>query len=264
MKGSRLFKKKGKIGCLLVHGLTSSTQEMEELASYLHSKGYTVLAPLLKGHNTSIKDLSKTTWHDWYSSVKKDFDFLNKNCSKIYVIGLSIGATLSLHLAANNNNKIKGLVLLAPAIFYASPLAKFTPILKYFKKYSIKDYSRYYPGRKEAFFDIADEKALRGRTAYKQVPLASMASALKLIKIAKKEIKRINIPTLIIHSKKDNTTKPESSQFIYDNLRIMEKRIIYIQNSGHVIILDFDKKRIFKEICNFILETEKKNKLTLR
>ncbi|MBI2208341.1 alpha/beta fold hydrolase [Candidatus Woesearchaeota archaeon] len=259
MKGSRLFKKKGKIGCLLVHGLTSSTQEMEELASYLHSKEYTVLAPLLKGHSASVKDLSKTTWQDWYSSVTEDFDFLNKNCDKIYVIGLSIGAMLSLHLAANiKNNKIKGLVLLAPAIFYTSPLAKFTPILKYFKKYSIKDYGRYYPGRKEAFFDIADEKALKDRIAYKQVPLESMASALKLIKIAKKEIKNIKVPTLIIHSKKDNTIKPKSSQFIYDALRISEKRIIYIQNSGHVISVDFDKKRIFKEICDFILETEKK------
>src|SRR3989344_1339725 len=236
MKGDRFFRKKSNVGCLLVHGLTSSTQEMEELASYLHSKNYTVLAPLLKGHNTSAKDLSRTAWHDWYSSVKKDFDFLNKNCSKIYVIGLSIGATLSLHLAASNkNNKIKGLVLLAPAIFYTSPLVKFTPILKYFKKYSIKDYGRYYPGRKEAFFDIADEKVLRGRIAYRQAPLASMESALKLIKIAKKEIKLINIPTLIIHSKKDNTIRPESSQFIYNNLKINHKKIIYIENSGHVI-----------------------------
>src|SRR3989338_2716885 len=250
MKGGRLFKKKGKIGCLLVHGLTSSTQEMDELASYLHSKGHTVLAPLLKGHNTSIKGLSKTSWQDWYSSVKKDFDFLNKNFSKIYVIGLSIGATLSLHLVANNkNNKIKGLVLLAPALFYASLLVKFTPILKYFKKYSIKDYGRHYPGRKEAFFDIADEKSLRGRIAYRQVPLASIASALKLIKLAKKEIKLIDIPTLIIHSKKDNTIKPESSQIIYNNLKINHKKIIYIENSGHVISVDFDKKRIFGEIC---------------
>ena len=259
MEGNRFFKKKGNIGCLLVHGLTSSTQEMDELASYLHSKSYTVIASLLKGHNTSIKDLSKTVWQDWYSSVKKDFNFLNDNCNKIYVIGLSIGATLSLHLAAKNkNNKIKGLVLLAPAIFYTSPFVKFTPILKYFKKYSIKDYGRYYPGRKEAFFDIADEKALRDRIAYKQVSLESMASALKLIKIVKKEIKNIKVPTLIIHSKQDHTIKPESLQFIYDHLRVREKKILYIQNSGHVISVDFDKKTVFKEISDFILGIEKK------
>src|SRR3989338_11278449 len=111
MKGNRFFWKK-KIGCLLVHGLTSSTQEIEELASYLCSKNYTALASLLKGHNTSVKDLSTTTWHDWYSSIQDDLDFLGRHCNKIYLIGLSIGATLLLHLAANSSSKkIKGLVL---------------------------------------------------------------------------------------------------------------------------------------------------------
>ncbi|MAE43184.1 hypothetical protein CMO93_05410 [Candidatus Woesearchaeota archaeon] len=255
MKGNRFFKKKSNKGCLLIHGLSSSTQEIEELAHYLYSKGYTVLATLLKGHNTSIKDLYKTTWKDWYSSIEKDFNFLSKYCNKIYVIGLSIGATLSMHLIVNKKaSKIKGLILLAPAIFYTSPLVKLTPILKYIKKYSVKDYSKYYPERKEAFFDIVDEKALKDRIAYKKIPLSSIESALNLIKTVKKEIKYIKVPTLIIHSKKDHTIKPESSKYIYDNLNIdkEEKKIIYTENSGHVIITDLDKKEVFKEILDFI------------
>ena len=255
MKGNRFFKKKGKIGCLLLHGLTSSTQEMEDLADYLYSKDYTVLATLLKGHNTSVHDLDKTTWQDWYSSVLEDFEFLSEHCNKIYVIGQSIGATLSLHLAANNyNSKIKRLILLAPAIYYVKSLAKLTPILKFFKKYSIKDYGEYYPKRKEAFFDITDEKALKKRIAYKKYPLGSIASALKLIKIVKRELKSVKIPTLIIHSIKDYTIKPESSQYIYDNLRLSsnKKKLFFVKHSGHILSVDLDKKTIFKEILCFI------------
>ena len=218
MKGNRFFRKKGRIGCLLVHGLTSCAEEMEGIGEFLYSKGFTVLGTLLKGHNTSLEDLHSTSWRDWYSAVEDDFNFLRKQCSKVYVIGLSIGGALSAHLAANK--KFDGLVLLAPAIFYTNPLAKFTPLLKYFKKYKAKDYSRYYPGRKEAFFDIADEKAALNRIAYKKVPLASLASAMNLIGIVKKDIRKINCPVLIIHSLSDHTIKPESSKYIFDHLRL--------------------------------------------
>jgi len=260
MNGNRFFKKKGTNGCLLVHGLTSSTQEMEELSFYLYSNGYTVLATLLKGHNTSIADLNETTWHDWYKSVERDFNFLSEQCNEVYVLGLSIGATLSMHLAANKKmSKIKKLVLISTAIFYTDPLVRFTPYLRYIKKYSIKDYSRYYPERKEAFFDIADERALKGRIAYKKVPLKSLASALGLIRTIKKEIKNIKVPTLIIHSVNDNTTKPASSKYIYDKLNLSqkEKKLVYLKNSGHVITVDFDKKNAFKEILDFLKNRRK-------
>jgi len=251
MKGNRFFKKRGKVGCLLVHGLTSSTQEFEELASYLYLKNYTVLATLLKGHNTSVKDLDKTDWRDWYSSIKKDFHILNKYCNRVYLIGSSVGATLCLHLATKTS-KIEALVLLAPAIFYKSYLARLTPILKHFKKYAVKDYGKYYPDRKETFFDIADERALEKRIAYEKVPLSSIVSALDLIKNVKRELKEIDIPTLIIHSKKDHTIKHESAKYIYNNIKTHKKKLLYVKNSGHVLPVDFDKKKIFKEILNFI------------
>ncbi len=255
MKGQRLFKKSGRTGCLLIHGLTSTTQEIEGISAFLYKKKYTVLATLLKGHNTSIENLHETTWHDWYASVERDFDFLSRHCDEIYIIGLSIGATLALHLAANKRMpKIKGVVLLAPAIFYVSPLIHLTPFLQHVKRYTTKDYSKYYPKRKEAFFDIADDRALRGRIAYEKVPLKALASALSLIKIVKKEAKKINMPALIIHSLKDRTIKPKSARFVYNQLStpVERKKLVYLKNSGHVITVDFDKKLVFKEVHNFI------------
>lgn len=252
MKGNRFFKKKSNKAFLLVHGLTSSTQEMEELSSHLYSRNYTVLATLLKGHNTTPSDLKDTEWGDWYSSVEEDLNFLSTQCNKIFVVGLSIGATLSMHLTAKKRlSNIKGLILLSPAIFYVNPFAKLTPLVKYIKKYKVKNYSNYYPERKQAYYDIADEKALQGRIAYKKAPISSIASALDLINIVKKEIKDIQVPTLIIHSLKDHTIKVQSSRYIYDNLNLKEKRLVFVKKSGHVLTVDFDKKKIFKEIFDF-------------
>lgn len=120
--------------------------------------------------------------------------------------------------------------------------------------YATKDYSKYYPKRKEAFFDVADDRALKGRIAYKNAPLRALASALSLIKIVKKEAKKVNVPVLIMHSLKDNTIKPKSARFVYDQLSTPaeRKKLVYLKNSGHVITVDFDKGHVFKEIYNFI------------
>ena len=141
MNGNTFFIKKGKKACLLIHGLTSSTQEVEELANFLSKKNFTVIAPLLKGHNTSVYELNKTNWHQWFDSVANSYDKI-KNSEKIFVIGISIGATLALHLA--RHKRASALVLLAPAIFYKDRKVKLVSYLKYFINIKTKNYKKYF------------------------------------------------------------------------------------------------------------------------
>ena len=50
-KGEEFFLKGGEAAILLLHGFTASTQEVEGLGLALAEEGFTVLAPLLPGHN---------------------------------------------------------------------------------------------------------------------------------------------------------------------------------------------------------------------
>src|SRR5581483_4071510 len=93
--------KKGSTGLLLLHGLSGTPSEVQPLGDYLSDKGISVLGPWLKGHDTNPKDLAKTRWQDWAGSVHEAYDHLKKNCSKIFVGGLSMVADQALHLAAN-------------------------------------------------------------------------------------------------------------------------------------------------------------------
>src|SRR5687768_16151489 len=54
----------GEVGCLMVHGFTSSPFEMRGLGRHLAERGITAAAPLLAGHGTSPEDLDGKTWHD--------------------------------------------------------------------------------------------------------------------------------------------------------------------------------------------------------
>src|SRR3989344_9202589 len=65
-----IFIKGGKTGALLVHGFTSSPYEFTDLANYLAKKGFTVYAPLMKGHGTSPENLATTNDEDWLNSVR--------------------------------------------------------------------------------------------------------------------------------------------------------------------------------------------------
>lgn len=91
----------GRIGCLLVHGLTGTPKEMRWMGEYLHQHGYTVLAVRLAGHATTVEDLARTRWQDWLASVEDGLCLLQDSCDKVFVAGLSLGAVLALMAAAH-------------------------------------------------------------------------------------------------------------------------------------------------------------------
>ena len=77
------FYRAGDVGCLLVHGFTSSPFEMQGLGRYLADRGVTASSPLLAGHGTSPHDLHHTTWRDWYASVSNALDEMLAQCENV-------------------------------------------------------------------------------------------------------------------------------------------------------------------------------------
>ncbi len=78
-------------GVLLLHGFSGSPYEMKELGEEFQKKGFSVSLPLLAGHGSSVKDLEKCKWYDWFEDAKNALFDLRKRCKSIVVIGLSTG-----------------------------------------------------------------------------------------------------------------------------------------------------------------------------
>src|SRR4029453_16615399 len=95
-------------GCLLVHGFTGTPQNVRPLGDFLARRGLTVLAPRLAGHGTSVDEFEKTGPEDWISTVEGGLDQLKKTCSSVFVIGISMGGTLAMHLAATRGADLAG------------------------------------------------------------------------------------------------------------------------------------------------------------
>ena len=225
-------------GILLVHGFTGSPAEMKLLGEYLHTLGYTVLAPRLCGHGTHVRDMAPTTWPYWYGAVEDGYHLLKGLCKDISVIGLSMGGLLSLKLAVEQPIT-KALVLSTPVYLYDRRL----PLLSLYRIFR-----SYAPKKRKKFTDIDPSYSV----GYDYTPLASLESLLSFIKHVDKLLPLLKTPLFIAQSRAEHTVRPESAQHIFDRAGSSKKELFWLEKSGHIITLDTERKQLFEAIAQFL------------
>ena len=220
---------------LLVHGFTASPWETKELGENLSEQGYNVYGVLLAGHGTDRSELRKTTWKDWYTSVKDAYEALDYISEKIFAVGISTGGSLSIALA--EDYKIDGLVCLACPVYLRNENTRFIPILKYFYWYEKRPLTE-------------EEK----QHYYEYRPLESVEQLDNLIRYSSSGLHDITIPALIMQNQGDPTVDPQSADFIFNRINSTEKQIIYFDGDYHVLTKGKYKDEVFRLISEFIKE----------
>lgn len=234
----------GKKGVLLIHGFTGTPGELMLLGERLNKEGYTVKGILLPGHGTTPEDLETKTVEDWYEATKKEYLELKKVCTEVSVIGLSMGGLLTMKIAAEFN--IHSAIIMSAPIFLYDPRVKLLTkrvysIVKYFYRYARKF--------KRDYSDVGEKY----KQCYKVMPLRGVVELLKLIKICKKNvIPKITVPCLIIQSKNEHTVKAESAKYIYDNVKSKIKKLVWLENSGHIVTIGKEREKVFDAVINFL------------
>jgi carboxylesterase len=125
------------VGVLLIHGFTGSPPEMRMVGKYLHERGFTVSGPLLPGHGTVVEDMNACRWSDWTDHVEQALVALRTRCAHVFVGGLSMGALLSLYLAAHHP-ELSGAIAYSPPVKVSNRLIYLTPILKHVIRKKLK------------------------------------------------------------------------------------------------------------------------------
>ncbi|MEW6202949.1 MAG: alpha/beta fold hydrolase [bacterium] len=249
IKGAEPFYIEGSdAGCLLLHGFTGTPKEMRPLGEYLAARGIAVLAPLIEGHGTSPAHLAKTRWHDWWRSAAESLKNLQNRCGgkKIFAAGLSMGALQTLHLGTHRPD-LTGIISLAAPVFVRHwKLTVFLPLLRNVLLHKIYRYD------KALGNDLKDPEALKEHLFYSKIPTECMPSLVDYMAHVREDLAEITIPILIIHSRHDHTVHPENANVIYNAVSSQDKEIVYVDNSYHVVTLDYDKEFVFDKIYQFI------------
>ena len=227
------------IGCLLIHGFTGTPAHMRILGDVLNKEGYTVKAIVLKGHSTTLEDLEKANWKDWVEDVSQAYNELKKQCSKIYVIGLSMGAMLSFILA--EKYPVDKVVSISGSVKIYDRFAIFAFAARYFLRYSMWNPLPTHEGENLDYC-----------IGYSGVPVKCVPSFLKIVRMAKSGFAKVKCPALIVQSYNDETVIPESAKIIYNNIASEQKDILWLQRSKHVCTLGPEREVIHEKIISFL------------
>lgn len=229
----------GEIGVLLCHGFTTSPQSLRPWAEHLAGRGLTVSLPLLPGHGTRWEDMRLTGWQDWYAEVDRELRNLRDRCTRVFVAGLSMGATLALRLAAKHGDGVAGVLVVNPANKVHGLLAHTLPVSRHFVRTA--------PG---IAGDIAKEGGVE--VGYHRVPLHAAHSLRNFFRLVDGELPQVTQPLLVLRSARDHTVPSVDSARILSRVSSTDVSEIVLEQSYHVATLDHDADRIFEESMGFI------------
>lgn len=233
----------GPVGCLLIHGFTGAPPEMKPLGEYLAASGLTVSGPLLAGHGTHHRDLARTTWQDWYASAEDAHNRLRRDCSHVFVGGLSLGSLLALRLAALH--PVDGVIPYAPALIALDWRVKFVRPLRHIM--------RWVPKKEPQDTDLTDPEACKRLWSYDVNPGESVYQVALLQNEVRKLLPTITAPILVFHSTRDGAIRPECGQMTYDSIASADKELVLLHNSGHCVTVDSEREFVWQKTCEWIM-----------
>jgi carboxylesterase len=259
---------------LLFHGLTGSPAELSYIAHYVHRRGgFNVDCPQLVNHGQPIAVLARTRMDEICDGARRDFARAREACANeglpLIVGGLSLGAILSLMLAAEEPDAVAGVVCMSPTLFYDGwnvpwthrliPLADYTPF-KYFAylregpPYGLKNEAL--RARVAAQYESASlrDQEFATRLGYAHFPIALFCEMRHLIRRCIALLPRVTAPLLLLQAEDDDMTSPRNSQFIYDRVAATHKKLVLVRRSYHVITADDDREEVAAAVTTFCAE----------
>lgn len=252
--GEPFFMRGGDVGCLCVHGLNAVPQEVLWLGKHLAAQGYTVYGPRLTGHGTSIQDMRHTTWHDWYGVVLDGYRLLRQQCSKVFVLGLSLGGLLSLQLGTREQPD--GIVDMAGPLMLDQAMLPYTRYLKTVWHYTNKnlDENHYRIDRRMRAIQERQGEPIIGRAAYGHFPVASLAEMYALQQATRPNLSALTSPLMLVYSAGDQTVPVENLDMVANGVGTPEKDLhrLKLEKSDHLLTLDEEMDTVFETVSGFI------------
>lgn len=247
MKSSKpiFIDNKSKTGILMLHGFTSTPEQLREAVHFACKYGFNVSVPLIAGHGTCPDDLMKSSAEDWKKSAKDAYLQLKKISEKVFIIGNSFGSNLAFWLAKEFNNEPAGIVSIATPIYL-----RYHPLIL-LRLYTYGLLKKYYHKPIKPF--KMDEIQPEDVVVYPVIPTKSLRDFFNFIK--KETIPNLNkvrTPIFICHSSKDMLVHPKSARHIFENIGSAVKEMYWFDSCEHVITHHQRIGDLFEKIYEFI------------
>jgi len=251
---------------VLLPGLCGSELEMGVIPRLLRQSGFSFALPRVKGYSAHT---GITSYKDWIDEVEQLVHDLMETHSSVSLVGLSMGATLSLAVAARIPN-IQSLSILSPVlIFDGWSVPWYYPLLKFiyligFRSWHYKETAPF--GVKNLEMRKRIKKAVMSNDVSElgaaHLPARHLIESLRLIKETQKDLHSVSSDILIIHAIDDETASPKNPDLILESIASETRRTIWLGNSYHMITVDNEREIVANETISFIVESIKKKEIS--
>jgi esterase/lipase/1-acyl-sn-glycerol-3-phosphate acyltransferase len=234
-----------KPGVLLIHGYMAAPEEMRFFAKYLHSKGFTVHVPRLKGHGTAPEDLARTGYDLWIQSVEEAYVGLRHSCGKRVIGGFSTGAGLALELATRVDD-YEAVFAVAPPMRLQDTGAWFVPAIDAWntmiRRVKLNGMAR----------EFIENHPENPHINYLRNPIAGIHQLGKLMEQLAPELRQIRKPVLVVQSRKDPVVNPKGTEKLFAQLGSEIKEYFLFDYERHGILIGKGVERVYQSIENFV------------
>ncbi len=231
-------------GVLLLHGFGDTPQTLRLLAEHLHSSGYDVVAPLLPGHGRNVDAFMRSRRADWLTCARAEYAKLRASHESVSVAGLSMGGALSAIVAAENPD-ISALALISP--YLAMPATHRIAAAFHWLWGPIAG-----PRPSSSPRSILDPEERARNLGYGMYTARLLYELGKVAAMARRSLRRITVPTLLIQSKEDPRVAPATAEAAISEIASEEKRLVWARGGGHIITVDFGRDAVFNEVQSWI------------
>ena len=230
----------GRDAALCLHGLTGTPYEVRPIGEALAALGVRAVGPLLPGHGGAHDALVRATHEDWIETVARAHSALRARHERVYTVGLSLGGLLALCHAAEA--QVDALAVIGTPLRLGTRLAGLLPLVRRIRPYL--------PKRRGS--DIREAAARARHPSMAVMPTASVIELVRLQARTRAVLHRVEAPLLVAHGSLDSTVDPSNAQEIAASVSSLERELLWLPNSGHVVPVDHDGPELAQAVVDFL------------
>lgn len=238
---------------LLIHGFADGPSVFAQIAPPLAAAGFAVRAMHLSGSGVPPADMKGTSLAAWRADVDREIAALRAADPDrpVWLVGHSLGGALAYDAALRPENRIAGLVLLAPLVAVSRARS---PLLSPRQWFDLLDRLLVFTDTIESRLpkDLRDPEARAAYRTDKYVHRDVYRALFDAIDAVRPRAADWRGPLFVAISATDRIVDSSATRFFFSATNAAPARLAEIHAAGHVLPLDYGHAKLAENIVRFV------------